>query len=49
MDLDSHLEMTYEDNVSGMVMEDSWGADELEVPELYDTDNYDGWDEEYFG
>lgn len=31
------------------VLDDEWAATEYDVPELYDTDDYDGWDEEYFG
>lgn len=36
-------------HVGDLVLADSWEADELEVPELYDTDHYDGYDEDFFG
>jgi hypothetical protein len=36
-------------SVSDLVLADSWDADEIDVPELYDTDDYDGYDEDFFG
>lgn len=35
--------------VLGDVLADSWDAEELDVPELYDTADYDGYDEDFFG
>jgi hypothetical protein len=46
---DDFLEARYEESVSDLVLADSWDADEIDVPELYDTDDYDGYDEDFFG
>lgn len=47
---DAFLEAAYEDRVADLVMADTWEAETFDFPgELYDTDDYDGWDEEDFG
>jgi hypothetical protein len=50
MEIDEMLEMNYEDNsLLGYVQEDNWDADEWDGEELYNTDDYDGYGEEFFG
>lgn len=49
-DLGKALIDDLDDMILGGVMEDSWDAEPYDFPgEQYDTDDYDGYDEDFFG